>query len=282
MPEPPPGSDLATPVARPWRDLGLTIVGPLTQAWRGADRPAFVALTAYLLLFLWGRHGELELLRPLGWGGLGSADDPARAVIIAGLGWDQELITFVVGALLLVILPVLLLRWRYGARPVELGLGWVPREHAGFAWRATLALAVLAVPAMIVAASDPGMRAVYPFYRQFGSAPSFIAYELAYALFFVVIEFAFRGYLLFGLAESSPRTPATPGRPGLGHAAIFVSALAYTIWHHGKPMAELGGTLLWGVVTGAMILRMRSIWPVVLVHWGMNVLLDALIWSSLP
>ena len=104
-------------------------------------------------------------------------------------------------------------------------------------------------------------------------------------LFFISIEFIFRGYLLFGLA--STRDIDVPGmRAGVagplffGKYAILVQMLSYTAWHLGKPLPELWGTLAWGLAAGATAYAVRSIWPVVLSHWLLNVFLDAVILST--
>jgi len=36
-------------------------------------------------------------------------------------------------------------------------------------------------------------------------------------------------------------------------------------------------TLVWGVATGTLVLAIRSIWPVVVAHWLLNVFIEALI-----
>jgi uncharacterized protein len=127
------------------------------------------------------------------------------------------------------------------------------------------------------------MRALYPLYRgPFASVGEFALYEAGYFLFFVAIEFIFRGYLLFGLYNARDRDalPGTQGIPGpvvFGYSAILVSMLSYTAWHLGKPIPELWGTLVWGIATSTVVLATRSIWPVVVVHWMLNVFLDAVI-----
>ena len=37
------------------------------------------------------------------------------------------------------------------------------------------------------------------------------------------------------------------------------------------------GTLAWGLAAGAILLAIRSVWPIVLVHWLLNVWLDLLV-----
>ena len=256
------------------KDVLGTAFTPFVRVCR--DRRGLIVAATILLLFFWGQHGNLDLIRHItpAWCGLAPGCDEAPARLVPGLAWDQILVSFLLGGLLLVAVPCLLIRYRFRQRLADYGLGWVAPDQRRFALATIVILLAACVPAMIFASTDDAMRAVYPFWRDFGSPLELIAYELAYLVFFIVIEFVFRGWLLFGLDE--PTTPRTPS------LAIFVSALVYTVWHYGKPLAELGGTLVWGIATGALILRMRSIWPIVLVHWVMNLVLDLLILRSSP
>jgi hypothetical protein len=248
-----------------------------TFRWVVTDRTARLLGSALVLVLLWGTHGKVELLRRVipGWTGPGG-DPAARAALIPGLPWDQEWIAFAIGALLLIAIPCLLIKFAFGESPLAYGLG-LPRRGT---WKFTLwsmaFLASFGFPSLYLAARDPEMAATYPFFRQFGSLSQFIVYELGYLVFFVVIEFIFRGYLLFGLH----RVQRKDGSPLFGPYAILLSMLSYTAWHLGKPMAEQFSTLAWGVITGAMVLASGTIWHVVLIHWGMNVLMDYVIWTS--
>lgn len=55
-----------------------------------------------------------------------------------------------------------------------------------------------------------------------------------------MIEFVFRGYMLFGLKE----------RLG-GALSVLVQTLPYTVWHLAKSLPELLPTPIWGLVVGA-------------------------------
>src|SRR5262249_19238282 len=139
---------------------------------------------------------------------------------------------------------------------------------------------------------DPDMRKTYPLYHNLdpNNLPQFALYQLCYLPFFVAIEFVYRGYLLFGLAglrpevekhaglSTAPEQPAPGPRPRFfTRYALLIQMLSYTAWHLGKPLPELWGAFFWGPAAGAVAYTTRSIWPVVLVHWVLNVFLDGII-----
>ena len=130
------------------------------------------------------------------------------------------------------------------------------------------------------------MQATYPLFRgHFDTTLDFVIYEVGYLSFFVVIEFVFRGYLLFGLYQLRDRDapPGVVGLPGpyvFGYYAILISMLSYTAWHLGKPLKETWGTIAWGLATGPVALESRSVLPLIVVHWLLNVVLDLAIWQG--
>lgn len=254
----------------------VAAIGPLLR-----QRPGQILFSAMVLLMLWGTHGRLELLGELvpGWEGPGSDPGP-RADLLPAVPWDHELISFWAGALLLVLVPVAIIKLGFRQPLADYGLGLPPRGRWGTAAWTAVALLVISLPGFWSFARDPAFHEVYPFYRDFAAWGEFVLYELTYLPFFVAIEFIFRGYLLFGLA-STPLAGERQWFGGItlpGYALLF-QMLPYTAWHLGKPLQELWGTLLWGLITGVAVWVMRSIWPVVIVHWLLNVFMDAWIWA---
>lgn len=248
-------------------------------------RHTFLMLSAILLIMLWGSHGYVELLSLLvhGWMGPASAGSPERALLIPGLPWDQEWISFGIGTLLLVLIPCLIIKLYFKERLRDYGLGGPKPGQWTFTLASSLLLALFAYPGMYEAAKFPAMAELYPLFRNFRSLSEFVVFELGYFAFFLNIEFVFRGYLLLGLYGAHQPGGVRAARedqdpPLLTHYSIVVSMLSYTAWHLGKPLPELWSTAVWGVVTGAIVLRSGTIWPVLLIHWSMNVLMDYAIW----
>ncbi|MBN2472785.1 MAG: CPBP family intramembrane metalloprotease [Anaerolineae bacterium] len=267
------------------------------------ERAALIIGSAFVLLMLWGTHGRVELLSLVwpDWRGPG-VDIASRPTLIPGVPWDNEMISFLVGAFLVVAIPIGLIKGVYKQSLSDYGLGLPPQNRRRFALLSFVALTLIAAPAFYLGSRDPAMRAVYPFYRPFDSIGSFVAYEFAYLPFFIAIEFIFRGYLLFGLAGIRDdevqvhgrqgitamrmqdvvvkKTAADSGLPGafyFDRYALLIQMLSYTAWHLGKPLPELWGTLVWGLAAGSVAYTARSIWPVILSHWLLNVFMDALI-----
>ncbi|WP_162932281.1 CPBP family glutamic-type intramembrane protease [Solimonas sp. K1W22B-7] len=242
--------------------------------------------SAIVALMLWGYHGNLELLGMLwdGWAGPGS-DPSARARIIPGIAWDQEWLSFWAGALLVVGIPAIMIRYVFKLPLREFGLGLPPRGLRRLALMTAAVLFVASFGAFYQYGNDPAMASTYPFFRDFDGVGQFVVYELGYLPFFLAIEFIFRGYLLFGLYLLPTGQAPAGNAGGMGQRypldwRILVPMLAYTAWHLGKPLPELWGTLFWGPAASAIVLATRSIWPVVIVHWLLNVWMDLVIWQQ--
>jgi len=250
------------------------------------DPRGMLLMSAIVALLLWGYHGNLDLLGKLwgGWTGPGS-DPAARARILPGIPWDQEWLSFWAGALLTVGIPAIVIRYGFKLRLRDFGLGLPRRGLRRFALMSAIGLLVLSFPTFYMYGINPDMAAVYPFYRHFDGVGQFVVYELGYLPFFLAIEFIFRGYLLFGLyllpARGAPAAAANDTNPFADlDWRILIPMLAYTAWHLGKPLPELWGTLFWGLIAGAVVLKTRSIWPIVIVHWLLNVWMDLVVWQQ--
>lgn len=247
------------------------------------ERPGQIIGSTFILIMLWGYHGELDLLGFFWKGWVPPGTDPSlRTPIISWIPWDYELISFLAGTFLLVIVPMIIIKFGFKHSFSEYGLGLPPKGRRALAFWTFIILVVVSLPAFYFGSQDAGMQQVYPFYKSFTGGQQFIIYELSYLPFFIAIEFIFRGYLLFGLwgvrdDEIKNSAGGVPGILQFGKYALLISMLSYTAWHLGKPVPELWGTLVWGLAAGTLAYTCRSIWPVVLAHWLLNVFLDAVI-----
>jgi membrane protease YdiL (CAAX protease family) len=193
---------------------------------------------------------------------------------------------------------ILLLLWGFHGDMAVLGSlfgeGWTQKVTFGLAMVASLTLLGITSVFVFFASFQPGMQQEYPLFAQRVDGDviwtishwwEFLIYELIYLLFFITIEFAFRGYLLFGLSSIRTLQKTEDNRQvsirRFGIYAILIQMLAYTTWHYGKPVPEMVGTVVWGICVAAIALRVRSIWPIIIPHWLYNVFLDLLIWKQL-
>jgi membrane protease YdiL (CAAX protease family)/uncharacterized protein (DUF362 family) len=253
------------------------------------ERPGQIIGSAVILIMIWGFHGELKWLSYIlpGWKDGGpSSPVNTRSDIIPGLPWDHELISWCLGAFLLVIIPIIIIKFGYKKPLSYFGLGLPPKNRKSLAVKSCIVLTLACAPIFYLGCSSPEMQATYPLYRGHLTWVQFIIYQLTYIPFFLTIEFIFRGYLLFGLARmrDDDVEKAGGGYPGQFYFhkyALLIQMLSYTAWHLGKPLPELSGTLVWGLVAGALAYYSRSIWPVVIAHWLLNVFMDLVIWKGL-
>jgi hypothetical protein len=238
------------------------------------DKTAVILWSSFILLTLWGFKGDMAVLFDL----LGKE---WLEKLLPGIAWRNQLFTFVSGFILLVVIPCCIIKFGFKEKLSEYGLGWPKGENAKLGWTAFLVILVIGIPVFFMGTFDASMQQEYPLFEK-GSITTwggFIIYELVYFLFFIVIEFIFRGYLLFGLygIEDVNALKGVKGIKGplvFGLYAILIQMLAYTMLHIGKPVPEYMGALVWGVAVAAVALKIRSIWPIIIVHWLLNVFVD--------
>jgi uncharacterized protein len=121
------------------------------------------------------------------------------------------------------------------------------------------------LPLIVAVSFTQAFQNYYPFYEYVGeSRRGFLLWESMYAVQFVVLEFFFRGFLLFSLARY------------IGVYAVFVMVIPYCMVHFGKPFAEVLAAIPAGVLLGYLALKTRSIWLGAALHiavaWTMDLL----------
>ncbi|MDD9965419.1 MAG: CPBP family intramembrane metalloprotease [Myxococcales bacterium] len=152
------------------------------------------------------------------------------------------------------LVPALCIKLVLKRRIVDFGL--VTRQHSN-AWPLYFGMLAIVIPLVYgVSFTEPFLR-TYPKYK--GAADSlwgFFAWEFIYALQFFLLEYFFRGFLLFSLARH------------MGSLSIFVMVVPYAMIHFGKPVTECVGSVLAGIALGTIALRTRTIYGGVVVHCG--------------
>ncbi len=160
--------------------------------------------------------------------------------------------------LLFVLLPLVFHRLFPVSFDDPLGLSV---RHCGPHWRVYWLLVVVMAPVLWMAAAAPSFHDFYPMYKP-ADAQQWLAFEAIYLLQFVCVEFFFRGFALFRLESR------------FGMHAVTLMVIPYALIHIHKPLPEALGAIVAGLVLGTLAIKSRSIWPGVLVHCSVALMMD--------
>lgn len=164
--------------------------------------------------------------------------------------------------ILYVLIPYLFIR--FVLKDKIRGYGFTLKGFSQYIKMYLILLAVM-IPLLIGASFFKSFSQHYPLYSGAGeSLLGLIIWEANYGVYFIALEFFFRGFIAFALARY------------IGSYAIFVMMIPYTMIHFGKPFAETFGSIIAGIALGTLSLRTRSIFGGVFIHitvaWGMDIL----------
>lgn len=182
-----------------------------------------------------------------------------------GVPWELAgLLAFAFGCLFWYVVPaVLLIRFAFRERVLDYGVklrGW------SVGWKIYLVFVAVMVPLVLFFSTTEHFQRAYPFYRgwrvEVDGWRRLLAWEAAYALQFVALEFFFRGFLVHGLKHR------------FGVYSVFVMTVPYCMIHFQKPLAECAASVIAGIALGLMSLKTRSVWLGAALHisvaWGMD------------
>jgi hypothetical protein len=218
------------------------------------DRRAVVALLYTVVALGIGHYAfTFPAMRRAGW--LAEWSVPDRQLGL-GLIWASAQLV------LLGLVPLLIVRlWH--REPLR-SVGW-SADGLTRHLRVYTALFVVVLPFVYLAAQRADFSRTYPFVAAARTdVPTFMVWEIAYALTFVSLESFFRGYLLFTLAAR------------MGWMSLFVMVVPYAMLHFGKPWPEAFAAIGAGLLLGALALMFRSFWGGVALHVAVAVAMDAL------
>ena len=227
---------------------------PLTKSWRAV---AICAVGLGLLLLHLHQGQRAFFIAQL-------APDLLPGASPEELGWWAAIYQHAVAFVLFLLVPLALFKCLAREKLSDLGLG-LGDWRFGFGLVVPLGLLGIALPAGLSAGSMPDFVAEYPLAELAGrDLGHFALYQLAYGLlYYTAYEAFFRGFVQFGL------------RPHIGAlGAILVQTSMTTLLHLGKPQAEIWSALMAGFLFGALAFRLRSIWPLFIVHWGLGLATD--------
>jgi membrane protease YdiL (CAAX protease family) len=159
-----------------------------------------------------------------------------------------------------VLVPILVIKYvlRDSIRNYYIGISGFASP---FKWYLILTVFLLIGSTLLSFKSD--FSHYYPFYRMAQrSWADLLLWECLYLAQFVFLEFFFRGFILHGCKRA------------FGFNAIFVMCVPYAMIHITKPWIEAVWSVFFGLFIGMLVLRSRSIWGAVLVHWAVALNMD--------
>lgn len=155
--------------------------------------------------------------------------------------------------------PMLLCVGVFRDKLSDLGVKWPPKTVSTLVW-VVLTLLIL-LPLMYVASQQPQFKLYYS-YGKISVIQFAILQMLALPVYYFAEEFFFRGFLFLGLWKR------------IGWYAYWVSDFLFFIAHFFKPMLEIGLSIPVGIILCWLTLRTRSIFPAMLVHMAMGLLVN--------
>lgn len=167
------------------------------------------------------------------------------------------------GNILLVwgLVPYLYARFVLGRTNADMGLSFRGlKKHL----RIYLALYVGILVPLLLVSQTTAFQNKYPIAKiARHSVEDFLLWELIYLPQFVATEFFFRSFLLFPFAKR------------IGHLAVFIPLIPYSMIHFGKPVPEVFGAVFAGLFLGLVSYLTRSIFLGVGVHVAVALSMDA-------
>lgn len=160
-------------------------------------------------------------------------------------------------------IPILIVKLIFKHRLRDYGLTLaVKRRHLALYG----AMLLFMSPIVFYVSTRTDFLNIYPFYRGAPLAPlgAVLAWEVAYGVQFVALEFFFRGFLVLGLERY------------IGRYAVWVAVVPYCMIHFHKLPTEAFAAIIAGIVLGEVARRTRSIVGGVLVHLSVALSMDAL------
>ncbi len=162
----------------------------------------------------------------------------------------------------LVLVPMCLLKLVAGTGPRATGLRLKGTGRDAWIY---LGMFVLFAPVVWLVSKRLDFRLTYPFYRIVGRYGwDLVAFEAAYFLQFLAVEYFFRGFMVLGL------------KPALGRASVLVMLAPYCMIHFHKPMLEAFGAVGAGVVLGSLSWRTGTVVYGWFLHYGVALSMDLL------
>ena len=163
--------------------------------------------------------------------------------------------------LLLGIIPMLIVKFVFREKLEDYGLKF---KKPLISILIALLGILFVTPFTYFGAKNRDFISLYPLVKNsFGSVENFVKAEFFYFLYYIGYEFFFRGFLFMGI------------RKHIGDwEAIGVSLMATVLLHVDRPEGEMAMAILAGIVFPIIVRKMKTLWPVILIHAYTGISLD--------
>lgn len=219
-------------------------------------RPLVVMLTTAVSLTLIEYYGTRQLFGEMLKVWMPALRDHPYYRLFSYVYWSGFRVVFYV------VVPWLVVLAMPGERLRNYGMSTAGLRH--HLWIYGLLYLIVLPPVVMVSFTQPFLD-TYPFYK---NAPrswtDFLLWQLVYGLQFFGLEVFFRGFMIHPLKRA------------LGAQAIFVMVVPYCMIHYHKPLAEVLGAVVAGLVLGTLSLHTGSIWAGVMIHVSVAFTMDIL------
>jgi hypothetical protein len=159
-----------------------------------------------------------------------------------------------------VFIPILIFYFIYEKHDEDV-YGLKPKQ---FDPKPYLIMLLIMIPMLMAASNGKSFLRQYPMYKTslaheylgVDESLTVAAYEIAYGLDFITVEYLFRGFFVLAFFST------------LGRGAVLSMAVIYCCLHFGKPMGEAISSIFGGFLLGIVAFETRSVWGGVIVHVG--------------
>lgn len=144
-------------------------------------------------------------------------------------------------------------------------------------WKLFLPIWIILIVTSVLGAFDNGLANYYPYSKSLTviepSVIKFLIHAGSYLLFFYIPwELFFRGVLILPLLSILTDNPERIDKRSITIASI--QAIPSSLLHFNHPLSESIAAVGFGVISGYLVLRYRSIWPSVILHASAGIILD--------
>lgn len=173
--------------------------------------------------------------------------------------WYSWLYHFILTFSLFFCVPLILNKLIFKRELKNIGLGIGDWQTS---LKATIVLVIISTPLLYFSSKNKNVLIFYPQTTlAVESISYFIIWCIGYLLHYIGWEFFFRGYMTFFLKRYY----------GV-FFAIFIPTILTTLLHINRPIMEVFGALLIGIIFGTLVIKTNNIYTPVITHWYIGIM----------